>query len=246
MNPSQNVKRIAHKLMLPTEDNKNDGDNDNRPKEKKLKRIQLNMKIRSISRTHDKWNSQSAYDKICKELGLIRKFIVLFLSIFKTNMTDSSCDAKAIMGFSSLIRDKRKEDDDFIQGMSPFLIFVSFLLSFLGCSTELNVTYSKDTAELLQGQHENLNMISIKAVLATINQAIHVLEIMSASVKSVYQFLFTMAHDRRPPVKKVKEMKVYVSEEDTNDDQSFGAAICSSKVSDEKSGEVESDFSFGC
>ena len=78
---------------------------------------------------------------------------------------------------------------------------------------------SKDAVELLQGQHENLDMISIQTVLAMINQAIHVLEIRSASVDSAFQFLFTMAHDRRPPENTVKETKVYVSEEDTNNDQ---------------------------
>ena len=38
-------------------------------------------------------------------------------------MIDSSCDAKAVMRFSSLIRDKLKEDDDFIQGMWCFCVF---------------------------------------------------------------------------------------------------------------------------
>ena len=91
MNPLENIERIVHKQMLSTED----GDDNNRPKEKKLKRIQLNMKIRSISRTHHKWNSQSAYDKVYKKLGFIRKFIVLLILIFKANTTDSSCDVKA-------------------------------------------------------------------------------------------------------------------------------------------------------
>ena len=104
-----------------------DRDDDNRPKEKKMKRIELNTKIRSISRMHDRWNSQSAYDKICKEFGFIRKFIALLIAIFKTNMIDSSCDAKAIMRFSSLIKDKLKEDGDIIQGMSRFFCVVFFL-----------------------------------------------------------------------------------------------------------------------
>ena len=108
-----------------------DGDNDDRPKEKKMKRVELNTKIWSISRTHDRWNSQSAYDKICKEFGFIRKFIALFIAIFKTNMIDSSCNARAVMRFSSLIKDKLKEDGDFIQGMSCcfFLCVVFFFLS---------------------------------------------------------------------------------------------------------------------
>ena len=130
-------------------------------------------------------------------------------------MINSSCDAKAVMRFSSLIRGKLKEDDDFIQGMSHFfvcffflspflcyrsskmtstLIFV-FLFAFLGCSTELNVIDQKDAVELLHGQHENVDLISIKTVLAMINQAIHVLEVKSGSVDSALQFLFTMAQD---------------------------------------------------
>ena len=63
-----------------------------------------------------------------------------------------------------------------------------------------------------------------------INQAIHVLEIRSASVDSTLQFLFTMAHDRRRPVNIVKETKL------------FAAAVCSSKVLDETLGKVESDL----
>ena len=178
-------------------------------------------------------------------------------------MIDSSCDAKPIMRFSSLIRDKLKEDDDFIQGMSHFFCVFSFfplflcyrvsiikndinidfvfLFVFLGCSTKLNVIDQKDAVELLQGQHKNLDLISIKTVLAIINQEIHVLEVRSGSVDSALQFLFTMAQDRRPPVNIVKEMKLYVSEqEDTN--QSFVAAACSSKVLDEKLGKVESEL----
>ena len=41
--------------------------------------------------------------------------------------------------------------------MTSTLIFV-----FLGCSTELNVIDQKDAVELLQGQHENPNLISNK------------------------------------------------------------------------------------
>ena len=79
-------------------------------------------------------------------------------------------------------------------------------------------------------------------MLAMTNQVIQVLEIRSVSVDSALQFPFTMAHDRRPPVNIVKETKLYASEEDTNDNQSFAAAPCSSKVLDEKSGKVESDL----
>ena len=51
-----------------------------------------------------------------------------------------------------------------------------------------------------------------------------------------------MVPDRRPPINLAKETKVYISEED-NDDQSFvAAAPCSSKILDEKSGKVESDL----
>ena len=88
--------------------------------------------------------------------------------------------------------------------MTSTLIFVFFFV-FLGCSTELNVIDQKDAVELLQGQHENLNLISIKTVLAMINQAIHVLEVKSGSVDSALQFLFTMAQEQRPPVNIVKE-----------------------------------------
>ena len=52
MNPSKNIERIADKQILPNED---DGDDNDSPEEKKLKRIQLNMKIRSIS--NDKWRN---------------------------------------------------------------------------------------------------------------------------------------------------------------------------------------------
>ena len=48
MNPLVNVKRMPSKRVLEEDD----GDDDNRPKEKKMKRIELNTKIRSISRTH--------------------------------------------------------------------------------------------------------------------------------------------------------------------------------------------------
>ena len=117
-----------------------------------------------------------------------------------------------------------------------------FLFVFLGCSTELNVIDQQDAVELLQGQHENLDLISIKTVLAMINQAIHVLEIRSGTVDSALQFLLTMARDRRPPVNIVKETKLYVSEEQEDANQSFAAAACSSKVLDKKSGKMESEL----
>ena len=129
-------------------------------------------------------------------------------------MIDSSCDAKAIMRCSSLITDKLN-DDDFIQGTSRFfcVFFLSFpfsvlsiikndinidfvfLFVFLGCSTELNVIDQNDACELSYGQQKNLDLISIKTVLAMINQVIHVLEVRSGSVDSALQFLFTMAQD---------------------------------------------------
>ena len=91
MNPLENVKRMPSKRVL-----EDDGDDDNRPKERKIKQIQLNTIYvnQSISKTHDRWNSQSAYDKICKEFGFIRKFIALLITIFKTDMIESSCDEK--------------------------------------------------------------------------------------------------------------------------------------------------------
>ena len=74
-----------------------------------------------------------------------------------------------------------------------------------------------------------------------INQAIHVLEVRSGSVDSTLQFLFRMAQDWRQPVNIVKEMKLYILEqEDAN--QSFAPAACSSKVLDGKSGKVESEL----
>ena len=82
MNPLENVKRMPSKRVLEDDD----GGDDNRPEEKKIKQIELNTKIQSISKTHDRWNSQSAYDKICKEFGFIRKFITLLIAIFKTDM----------------------------------------------------------------------------------------------------------------------------------------------------------------
>ena len=65
MNRLDNVKRMPSERMLEEDDR-----NHNKPKEKKMKRIELNTKIRSISRMHNKWNNQSAYDKICKGFGL--------------------------------------------------------------------------------------------------------------------------------------------------------------------------------
>ena len=102
--------------------------------------------------------------------------------------------------------------------MTSTLIFV-FLFAFFGCSTELNVIDQKDAVELLHGQHENVYLISIKTVLVMINQPIHVLEVKSGSVDSALQFLFTMAQDRRSPVNIVKEMKLYVSEEQEHANQ---------------------------
>ena len=72
-----------------------------------------------------------------------------------------------------------------------------------------------------------------------INQAIHVLEVKSGSVDSALQFLFTMAQDRRSPVNIVKEMKLYVSEEQEDANQ-CGRLFLSSL--DEKSGKVESEL----
>ena len=113
---------------------------------------------------------------------------------------------------------------------------------FLGCSTELNVIDQQDAVEFLQGQHENLDVISIETVLAMINQAIHVLEVRSGSVDSTLQFLFTIARDQRLPVNIVKETKLHVSEEQEDANQSFAAAACSSKVLDEKSSKVETEL----
>ena len=86
------------------------------------------------------------YDKICKEFGFIRKFIALLIAIFKTNMIDSTCDAKAVMRFSSLIKDKLEEDGDFIQGMLHFFcawcfFFLSplFVLSII--KNDINVDF---------------------------------------------------------------------------------------------------------
>ena len=106
----------------------------------------------------------------------------------------------------------------------------------------MNVIDQQDAVELLQGQHENIDLISIKTVLAMINQAIHVLEVRSGSVDSALQFSFTIAWDRRQTVNIVKETKFYVSEEQEDANQSFTAAACSSKVLDEKSGKVESEL----
>ena len=106
----------------------------------------------------------------------------------------------------------------------------------------MNVIDQQDAVELLQGQHEKLDVISKKTVLAMINQATHVLEVRSGSVDSALQFLFTMARDRRPTVNIVKEAKLYVSDEQEDANQSFAAAACSSKVLDEKSGKVESEL----
>ena len=113
-------------------------------------------------------------------------------------------------------------------------LFLHFSLDYLD---GLNVFSSKDALELMNGNVsvKDLDMVSIKTVLALVNFSWHPLKVKSGPFDSALQFFFTIASDRRPPVTVNKEMTTNISSNDDEDDnQCF-----SSRGIDKKLGRLE-------
>ena len=85
---------------------------------------------------------------------------------------------------------------------------------------------------------KDLDMISIKTILALVNFSWHLLKVKSGPVDLALQFLFTIAPDRRPPVTVNKEMTTNISSNDDEDDNE----CFSSRIIDKKLGRLETTF----
>ena len=84
---------------------------------------------------------------------------------------------------------------------------------FLGCSVDLKVITSEDAVKLLKGNLlvKELDLLSIKTVLALVNLSSHILKIRTDVVNSALKLLYANMPDRKPPINDIKEMEAGIS-----------------------------------
>ena len=92
----------------------------------KKKLVKLENKVKSIvDRSKDSWNVTKAYDRVTTELSLFRLFVLMLLSLFKSDdfvklekepfQCGSKCKLNCVSSLELMIRE-RFVDDDFLSG----------------------------------------------------------------------------------------------------------------------------------
>ena len=100
--------------------------------------FKLSTKVRSIfDRSHDKWSTESAYQRVSLDLSFYEKFISICLSLFRGDFlkiynepssVESKCNPRSVMMLASMLQ-SCFIDDKFVTGKFAIIVMIeSFFL----------------------------------------------------------------------------------------------------------------------